>query len=291
MLVRIAREMFHHEMEKLLRRATVVARFSTSVPPFRGSMPRAIAMPSSSDSGASQPNSMFPSTSWTLVQKIKRGSEEDARCALEEVCRSYWYPIYAYVRRSGHSQHDAEDLTQAFFQRLIEDRSLLAAQSERGRLRSFLLGVLKRTLADHFEKLRAVKRGGLAQTISFEDQDAETRYELEPADLNTPDAMFDRAWAQSVLQRAEEKLRSECEKSDDLETFDALREFLPLGENATPYRKVSARLKIEEGTLRLQIHRMRKRYRKHIEDEIAQTVSDPEEQKAELEHLMSAIGR
>ena len=245
----------------------------------------------SPDKPAQPAGSPFPTTKWTLVQKIQRGSDEDARLALEEVCRAYWYPIYAYVRRSGQMQHDAEDLTQAFFQRLIEERSIHDARAERGRLRAFLLGVLKRLLGDHFEKHAAVKRGGRAKIISFDELDAETRYAHEPADLKSPDSIFDRAWAQRVLETAEATLRSECEGADDLAIFESLREFLPLGENATPYPKVAARLKIEEPTLRLQIHRMRKRYRRHIENEIVQTVSDPAEQKAELEHLMNAMGR
>lgn len=244
-----------------------------------------------SDSPDRQKKTGFPTTSWTLVKKIQLGSEEDARQALEAVCRTYWYPVYTWLRHSGQKQHDAEDLTQAFFVKLVEDRSMYRAQTERGRLRAFLLGVLKRTLADHFDKLRSVKRGGRVLVISFEDQDAEARHALEPASLNSPDSIFDRAWALRVLESAEEKLRAECEDSNDLEIFEGLREFLPLGDNATPYRKVAARLKIEEGTLRLQIHRVRKRYRKHIEDEIAQTVADPGEQKAELEHLMAAMGR
>lgn len=248
-------------------------------------------MPSSNASSPPKPGSVFPTTSWTLVQRIQRGSPEDARHALEEVCKSYWYPVYSWLRRSGQSQHDAEDLTQVFFIRIIEDQSISHAKEERGRLRSFLLGTLKRTLADHFEKLRAAKRGGHLQFVSFDDRDAEALYKQEPKELKSPDAMFDRAWARRVLESAEEKLGAECGSAGDREAFDSLREFLPLGENATPYRKVAARLKIEEGTLRLQIHRMRKRYRKHIEDEIAQTVNDPEEQKAELQHLMAAMGR
>jgi RNA polymerase sigma-70 factor (ECF subfamily) len=235
--------------------------------------------------------SPFPTTKWTLVRKIQRGSEADARHALEEVCRTYWYPVYTFLRRSGQQQHDAEDLTQAFFQRLIEERSIRDAQKDRGRLRGFLLGVLKRLLADHFEKLHALKRGGGVKIISFEEQDAETRYAQEPADLKSPDALFDRAWAEGVLQSAEAKLRADYERGNDVETFDLLREFLPLGDNATPYAKVAAKSHDTEATVRLQIHRMRKRYAKPIEAEIMQTVDGPSELKAELAHLMDVMGR
>ena len=233
----------------------------------------------------------FPSTQWTLVQRIQCGSVEDARQAMEAICRRYWYPVYSFLRRSGHAQHDAEDLTQMFFEKLIEEHSMKDVREERGRLRAFLLGVLKRSLADHFEKRRAIKRGGNVQIISFDEQEAESRYALEPADLKSPDAIYDHAWARRVLEAADEKLRGECEGADDVKTFESLREFLPLGENATPYRDVAVRLRMEEATVRLQIHRMRKRYRKHIEEEIAQTVADPAEQKSELAHLMVAMGR
>jgi RNA polymerase sigma-70 factor (ECF subfamily) len=238
---------------------------------------------------ADQP-SAFPATRWSLVQRIQQGSEDDARRALEEICRSYWYPVYGFLRRSGHSQHDAEDLTQAFFQRLIEERSIRSAQMERGRLRSFLLGVLKRFLGDHFERQRAAKRGGRVKIVSIDEDEAESRYAREPEDLRSPDALFDRAWAMRVLTTAETHLGTECERADDLEAFEALREFLPLGENATPYRKVATRLGIAEPTLRLQVHRMRKRYAKLIEEEIAQTVGSSEEVKTELAHLMTVIG-
>lgn len=248
-------------------------------------------MPSPHQSPRSRLNATFPTTSWTLVQKIQRGGEEDVRRALEEVCRSYWYPIYAYLRRSGQSPHDAEDLTQAFFEKLIEDHSMHRAHEERGRLRTFLLGVLKRTLADHFEKVRAVKRGGRVTMISFEEERAEFRYKHEPATLKNLDQLFDRAWAEGVLHAAEAKLRADYERGEDVETYDLLCEFLPLGENATPYAKVAARSQNTEATVRLQVHRMRKRYAKLIEQEIAETVDGLEEMKAELAHLMAVMGR
>jgi RNA polymerase sigma-70 factor (ECF subfamily) len=233
----------------------------------------------------------FPATRWTLVRRIQKGGPEDARRALEEVCQAYWQPVYGFLRRNGHGQHDAEDLTQAFFQRLIEERSLTAADMERGRLRSFLLGVLKRSLADHFERERALRRGGGAKPLSFSEEDAEALYAAELADANSPETSFDRSWALGILRGAEEKLRAECAEAHDLESFEALREFLPLGENATPYRAVAARLKIEEASVRLQVHRMRKRYARHVESIVAGTISDPAELQGELSHLMAALGR
>ena len=234
----------------------------------------------------------FPVTRWTLIQRVQQGDEADAAHAMEEICRQYWYPIYAFARRHGFPPHDAEDLTQVFFQRLIASETIRAAQREKGRLRSFMLSLLKHVIANHVRSAHAEKRGGSPEaTISIDDDDAEKRYAHEPADLHNPDALFDRAWAEGLLAAAESKLREDFLRGDNLELFERLREFLPLGENATPYAAVAAELRIAEGTLRLQIHRARKRYAKLIEQEIAQTVQRPEEIKAELEHLMTVIGR
>ena len=235
--------------------------------------------------------SPFPTTSWTLIQKVQKGSEGDAARAMEEICRQYWYPIYAFARRQGFSAHDAEDLTQVFFQRLIASETLQAARQDRGLMRSFMLSLLKRVISNHVRDATAEKRGGsFTATISLDDDTAEDRYVREPADLRDPDTLFDRAWAQRVLDAAGKKLRDDFARADNLEGYDQLREFLPLGDNATPYSKVAQTLGLAEGTLRLQIHRMRKRYGKCIEEEIAQTVSSPEEVKAELAHLMAVIG-
>ena len=237
-------------------------------------------------------DSNFPPTRWTLVCRVQSGSGADAARAMEELCRQYWYPIYAFARRSGFSPHDAEDLTQAFFQRLIVSETIHAAQREKGRLRSFMLGLLKRVIANHVRHAHRGKRGGSpAATLSLDEVDAEQRYAHEPADVRDPDTLFDRAWAEGVLESAERRLRADFARADNLETFVQLREFLPLGDNATPYTEVASKLSIAEGTLRLQIHRMRKRYGALIEEEIAQTVDDAGEVKAELDHLMTVIGR
>ncbi len=237
-------------------------------------------------------NSSFPTTSWTLIRKVQQGGEADARAALEAICRGYWYPIYAFARRSGFDVHDAEDVTQRFFQDMITHESLQRVREEKGQLRSFMLAMLKRIMSKERRHDAAAKRGGSKEaTISFDDLDAEEWYQNEPADITDPERLFERAWAEGVLRAAEAKLQAECAAADDVSTFEALSEFLPLGENAMPYREVARRLKIEEATVRIQIHRMRKRYRQHIEEEIAQTVADPAEQKSELAHLMVAMGR
>ena len=237
-------------------------------------------------------SSDFPSTRWTLVHKVQKGGELESAQALEQLCRSYWYPIYAYARRYGFGAEDAEDLTQVFFQNLVSYESLQAAAQELGKLRNFMLAMLKRIISKHLRHDAAGKRGGSkSATLSFDECDAEGRYLMEPVDGRDPETLFDQAWARDVLASAESRLRDDYANADNTQTFDQLREFLPLGDNATPYAHAATRLSVTEGTLRLLIHRMRKRYGKLVEEEIAQTVSDPEEIKGELAHLMAVVGR
>ena len=211
-------------------------------------------------------DSDFPSTRWTLIHKVQTGSEQESTQALNQLCRTYWYPIYAYARRYGFKAEDAEDITQVFFQNLVTYECLQAVAEEKGKLRSFMLAMLKRIVSKHLRRDAAEKRGGSkATTLSFEELDAEARYATEPADTHDPDTLFDRAWARDVLATAEARLREDYARADNTHTFEQLREFL-------------------------QIHRMRKRYAKIIEAVIAETVSDPAEQKAELEHLLRVVG-
>jgi len=233
----------------------------------------------------------FPTTRWTLVRRVQKGGEDEAARAMEEICRQYWYPIYAFARLRGFSAEDAEDLTQIFFQRLITSETIQAAHQEKGHMRTFMLALLKRVISNYVRDASAAKRGGsMTATISFDELDAENRFAHEPADIRDADALFDHAWAHGVLDAAEKKLRADFAKADNLEGYDQLREFLPLGDNATPYATAAKRLGIAEPALRLQIHRMRKRYGKLIEQEITQTVNDPAEVKAELTHLLAVIG-
>ncbi|MBL9145951.1 MAG: sigma-70 family RNA polymerase sigma factor [Verrucomicrobiaceae bacterium] len=234
----------------------------------------------------------FPSTRWTLVRRMQKGNESDATQALNELCRQYWYPIYAFTRRHGFARHDAEDITQVFFHRILASEAIKDAREEKGQLRSFMLALLKRVIANHVRHASAQKRGGSpAATLSFDDDSAEDRYLAEPADVCDPAMLFDRAWAEEVLLEARRKLREDFARGNNLEDFERLREYLPHGDNATPYSELAASMGISETALRLQIHRMRKRYAGIIEDQIAQTVSTPAEAKAELEHLMKVIGR
>jgi RNA polymerase sigma factor (sigma-70 family) len=234
----------------------------------------------------------FPATRWTLIRRVQKGDERDARKAMEEICRQYWYPLYAFARHRGFSAEDAEDLTQELFRRVITGETIQAARQEHGLMRSFLLSLLKKVISNHLRDATAQKRGGSeTATISFNDLEAEGRYAHEPADISDAETLFDRAWAQGVLDAAEKKLRESFAEGNNLDGYDQLREFLPLGDNVTPYEDVARKLNISESALRQQISRVRKRYARLIEHEIAQTVSSPAEVKAELEHLMAVVGR
>lgn len=237
-------------------------------------------------------NSDFPTTRWTLVRKVQAGTEVDAMAAMEEICRTYWYAIYAFARRYGFSPQDAEDVTQVFFQNLVTRETIQVARQEKGRLRTFMLAMLQQVISKHLRHSHAEKRGGgHDKIIPFDEAMAEQLYAREPAGHQATDLLFDRAWASSVLHAAETRLQGDYQKADNMDSFEQLREFLPLGDNVTPYAAAAKKLQINEATLRLQIHRMRKRYAKFIEEEIAQTVGSADEAKAELTHLMAVIGR
>lgn len=236
-------------------------------------------------------SSEFPSTRWSVV-KVAQGQDQTlAREALANLCQDYWYPIYAYLRRSGHSAQDAEDRTQDFFCRVLEREAFQSVDRARGRLRSYLLGVLKRSLSDDQRKRGAQKRGSGQAPLSLDDAEAEERYQLEPSDSQSPDLLFDRAWARHVLTAATESLRDHFVLGNNEDAFIHLSEFLPLGENGESYRDVASRMGVDESVVRLQVHRMRKRYRKMVEEEVAKTVDTSEDLSEELDYLLSVIGR
>lgn len=237
-----------------------------------------------------KPPSPFPTTSWSLVQRVQQGTEADALRALEEICRIYWYPIYAYSRRSGFSPHDAEDLAQVFFQQMIARETLQAARREKGRLRSFMLLLLKQVISRNLRHERAEKRGEGRALVSLDELEAEERYALEPQEGGDPALIFDRAWAARVLERAEVKLHDDYAKARNLATFEAIRHFLPSGSGEAKYPEVAARLGIRESAVRLQVHRMRKRFAELVDEEITQTIDDPAELQTERDYLIGLVG-
>jgi RNA polymerase sigma-70 factor (ECF subfamily) len=242
---------------------------------------------SSSSTGA--PGDIFATTHWTVVLAAGRRSTPQADLALEELCRTYWYPLYAYVRRHGRSREDAEDLTQAFFARFLEKNYLEGLNSEKGRFRAFLLAALKHFLTDEWDKARAQKRGGGVTTLSLDWQSADTRYQINPADNLSPDKIYDRAWAVTLLERVITRLRDESAAEDKSRLFEQLKPFLMAGKSAIPYAQAAAALALTEGAVRVAVHRLRRRYRELLREEIGQTLSDPAQADEEMRVLFSAF--
>ncbi len=218
-----------------------------------------------------------------------RRDAPQADVALEELCRTYWYPLYAYVRRHGHSREDAEDLTQAFFARLLEKNYLEGISSEKGKFRAFLLTAVKRFLANEWDRARSQKRGGGITPLSLDWQDADTRYQIHPADNLSPDKLYDRAWAMTVLERVITRLRDECRADGKAGLYEHLKTFLMAGKGDVPCAQAAAALGLTEGAVRVAIHRLRRRYRELLREEVAQTLSDPAQAEEEMQALFSAL--
>jgi RNA polymerase sigma factor (sigma-70 family) len=226
---------------------------------------------------------VFATTHWSVVLTAGRADTTRAQAALTKLCQSYWYPLYAYVRRRGYSAHDAQDLTQAFFLCLLERGSFAHADQQRGRFRSFLLGAMNHFLADEWKKINREKRGGGQKILSLDLAAAEQRFDLEPADTMTPDKFFDREWATALLNEVLARLKNEYR--DKIELFDALRQTLTGSRESQPYTDLAAQLQMNEGAVRVAVHRLRKRYRELLQAEIANTVSSPAEVREELKYL------
>ncbi len=218
-----------------------------------------------------------------------RGDTTHAREALEKLCRVYWYPIYACVRRSGHSPEDAQDLTQDFFLRLLEQQSLANANPDLGRFRAFLLGALHHFLIDEWKKARTQRRGGGQQILSLDWVAAEKQFSMEPADNATPDKAFDRNWATALLEEVLKRLEDEYRGEGKLEMFQALKQTLVGARDSQPYAGLAARLDMTESALRVAVHRLRKRYRALLESEIANTVTSRDEVKLEMKYLFQTM--
>lgn len=224
-----------------------------------------------------------------MVVAAGRSDTTRARDALGKLCQTYWLPLYAYVRRVGHSPEDAQDLTQEFFARLLERNTFAQADPERGRFRSFLLASLKNFLASEWEKARAQKRGGGAQMISLQLDTAETRCARLAAPGDTPDRAFDRQWALALLDAVLGRLRQEYTDAGREHLFVGLKDTLSGGRSEIPYRDLGAQLGMSEGAVKVAAHRLRQRYRELLREEIANTVSGPEQVEEELRQLFAAL--
>lgn len=234
---------------------------------------------------------VFATTRWSLVRLAAEGGEgEAARHSLETLCRSYWYPIYAYIRRSGHSPEDAQDLTQSFFAFALEKQLLGKADPACGRFRSFLLGTVRNFLGNQWQKGRAAKRGSGVPLISLDLALAERRFAVEPATLDHPESIYERAWAISAIELALERLREEQARAGKAALFEKLRPALS-GAPAATSAGLGAEFGSTEGAMRVALHRLRQRFRELLRASIADTVEDPREVEAELQHLRRVLSR
>ena len=236
------------------------------------------------------PGDIFATTHWTVVLAAGRTRSPQADVALEELCRTYWFPLYAYVRRRGHSKEDAEDLTQAFFARFLAKNYLEGLSAERGRFRAFLLASLKHFLANEWDKAQRQKRGGHAPHLSLDWQTADTQFQIAATTEPSPDKAFDREWAMALLGKVIERLRVECEAEGRARLFDELKVFLTAGKGAQSHAEAARKLGLEETAARVAVHRLRKRYRQLLRDEIAQTLADPAQVDEEMRALFGAFG-
>jgi DNA-directed RNA polymerase specialized sigma24 family protein len=233
----------------------------------------------------------FATTVWNVVQAAGQGTASEAQPALDQLCRTYWYPLYAHVRRRGYSREDAEDLTQAFFARLLTHQSLSVADPSRGRFRCFLLAGLNHFLANEWHKARAQKRGGYRSQLSFDTASGEQLYHREvSSDLNAEE-LYERAWALQFLDQVRARLRQMYAEEGKGDRFDALERFLPGEESPPSYAQVAAQLGVPEGTLKAEVHRLKRRYGELLREEVAHTVTSPGEIDDELHYLITVLGR
>jgi RNA polymerase sigma-70 factor (ECF subfamily) len=231
----------------------------------------------------------FPPTQWTLVRAVQSGDPHDAEKAMAAICERYWYPIYAYLRRSGRSAHDAEDVAQMFFQRIIERNTIQSMQQDGAKLRSFLLGCLRQLLSDRAQHDGAQKRGGGRAILSFDEMEAEERYAHEPQDTRDPERLYTRAWALGLFASVREKLRESFTQSRRAETFEALLPFITLEHEPPSYREIAAQIGSSETAARILVFRLREKFRELIREHIALTVLTPEEIDGELAWLRGVL--
>ena len=235
----------------------------------------------------------FPTTHWSVVLAARDQSAPQAREALAALCRVYWYPLYAFIRRNGFQPDDAQDLTQAYFARLLQTGVLAAADPEKGRFRAFLRTDCGFFLADQRDRANALKRGGGVAPVSFDARDAEGRYQIEPADRFTPDHLFDRAWALTLLDGVLDQLTREYADSGRAELFAQLKVVLTDGPRSVSYASMAKQLGMSEVAIQSAVQRLRRRYRDLVRERIAATLGDPSpaEVEDEIRALFSALER
>jgi RNA polymerase sigma factor (sigma-70 family) len=232
----------------------------------------------------------FVTTHWSIVLAAGDASASDAGQALQTLSEYYWYPLYAFARRRGASAEDAADLTQEFFARLIEGEFLSTADPQKGRFRTFLLTIFQRFLASEYQKGQAARRGGGRRVFSIDAADGERRYAMEPMDVATPEMLYERRWAMTLLQRVLQRLEEEYRCKGKAELFEHCRERLAgTGTDGSSYAETAARLRMSEVAVRVAVHRMRERYRQLVREEVAGTVDAYRDVEEELQALRMAI--
>jgi RNA polymerase sigma-70 factor (ECF subfamily) len=235
------------------------------------------------------PGDVFATTHWTVVLVAGRRHTPQSDGALEELCRTYWFPLYAYVRRRGHTKEDAEDLVQAFFARFLAKNYLAGLSAGRGRFRAFLLASLKHFLINEWKKSQRLKRGGGEKLLSLDWQTADAQFQVAATNEPSPDKNFDREWAVALLAKVIERLQRECEADDKTKLFEQLKIFLTAGKGALPHAEAAKNLGLDETAVRVAVHRLRKRYRILLREEISQTLADAADVDEEMRALFGAF--
>lgn len=233
----------------------------------------------------------FTTTHWSVVLAAGADLSPDASEALEKLCRTYWYPLYAYVRRRGYAPEDAQDLTQGFFASFLEKNSIARADRGRGRFRTFLLAALENFLRGEWDRARAQKRGGGRQLISWDGAEAEGRYLQESAASLSPDKVFEKRWAATLLEQVLHQLRRDFARGGKVEFFEQLKPHLWGEDDAVPYARLAQTLNMSANALKVAVHRLRHRYRELLRQEIAHTVAEASEIDDEIRHLMAALSQ
>ena len=231
----------------------------------------------------------FTATQWTQIRLAAETSSPDGQEALQQLCQTYWYPLYAYVRRKGHNPEEAQDLTQAFFARLLDKKYIALAAPELGRFRTFLLSSLQRFLINEWEKVRTQKRGGGASFVTWDEAETERLYQTEQSSGKSPEELYDRRWALTLLDQVFLKLQAEFAAEGHSSRFAKLKVLLWGDKSAPPYSEVAAQLGMTEGTLKVAVHRLRHRYRELLREQVLRTSARPEDVDEEIRYLIAVI--
>ncbi len=247
-----------------------------------------MSRPETQASKGSPPDGLFVTTRWSVVLAAKDRDSPTSGAALEALCRQYWYPLYAFVRGSGYSAHDAQDLTQEFFARLLERDYLRTVEPEKGRFRTFLRMALRRFLANEWHRARTQKRGGGHHVISFDSTLAESRLAADPPGIS-PDQAYDRRWALALLWQVTERLEGEYAQAGRPQECQVLRPRLFAERGTIPYEEIGRQLGVSAGAARVATHRFRRRFRELFRQAVAATVADPDQVDAEVRHVLAML--